>query len=129
MNCHSDQSEESRKIKCFSQALYFFTLLFILQACTPNTINSEAPGVNEVKTGEKFTIILPENHQENYIWKLSEHRNKSVIDYFSAVWHGNEKGVYYNFVAVKPGMDTLHFTQFKMQDTVKNSTYIIHVTD
>ncbi len=135
MNCHSERSEESQKIKCFSQALYFFALLFILQACTPNTLEKEAPGINEIKAGEKFTIILPENHDEKLLWKLSDNHNKNFIDNMGAVWHGNEKGIYFRFTALKNGTDTLLFTQFKTQeitmerDSVKSVTYIVKVTE
>jgi predicted secreted protein len=135
MNCHSERSEESQKIKCFSQALYFFVLLFILGACNPNVLEKEAPAINEIKSGEKFTIILPENHDEKLLWKLSENHNKSVIDNMGAVWHGNDKGVYFRFTASNSGTDTLLFTQYKTQeitmerDSVKSVKYIIKVTE
>lgn len=102
-------------------------LLFTLQACSYQTVEKEFPAVNEIKSGEKFTIILPENHTKNYIWKISDNRNKSLIDYLGAVWHGNEKGVYYNFKALNSGTDTLHFTQLQMQDTTKTASYIVKV--
>lgn len=104
-------------------------LLFVLQACAYPNLEKEFPGINEIKAGEKFTIILPENHAENFIWKISDNRDKSLIDYLGAVWHGNEKGVYYNFTALKPGIDTLHFTQLKMQDTTKTANYIVKIVE
>jgi len=110
-------------------------LLFVLGACSHPTADKEAPAVNEIKAGEKFHIILPENHDERLLWKLSENHNKSIIDNLGAVWHGNDKGVYFRFTALKSGTDTLHFTQFKTQeitkerDSVKTAVYIIKVTE
>lgn len=110
-------------------------LLFILQACNPNVLEKEAPAVNEIKAGEKFTIILSENHDEKLLWKLNENPNKKVIDNMGAVWHGNDKGIYFRFIASETGTDTLHFTQYKTQeitmerDSVKSVKYIIKVTE
>ncbi|HWY11120.1 MAG TPA: hypothetical protein VN026_07340 [Bacteroidia bacterium] len=104
-------------------------LFFILGACTHQIIEKESPAVNEIKAGGKFTIILPENHVENYYWKLNDNHNKTIIDYINAAWHGNEKGVYYHFTAVKPGTDTLRLTLHKMQDSVKTAVYIIKVSE
>ncbi len=115
-----------------------FSLSFILllsSACAPNTLEKEAPAVNEIKAGEKFTIILPENHDERILWKLNDNYNKSVIDYMGAVWHGNDKGIYFRFIALKSGTDTLRFSQFKTQeitkerDSVKTVVYIIKVSE
>ena len=104
-------------------------LLFVLQACSYQTIDKESPSVNEIKTGEKFTIILPENHSEGYIWKLSEQRNNTTIEYTNAVWHGNDKGIYYNFKALKTGNDTLRFTQLKLKDTTRTTVFIVKVIE
>lgn len=104
-------------------------LLFVLQACSYQTIEQESPNVNDIKAGEKFTIILPENHSENFIWKLNEQHNTSVIEYVNAVWHGNEKGIYYNFKALKTGSDTLRLTQLKLKDTTRTAVYIVKVVD
>lgn len=117
----------------FIFSISFITLLN--SACNPNVLDKEAPAINEIKSGEKFTIILPENHDEKLLWKLSDNHNKSVIDNMGAVWHGNDKGVYFRFTAVNSGTDTLFFTQFKTQeitmerDSVKSVKYIIKVTE
>lgn len=108
-------------------------LLFILGSCTPNPIDKEAPAINELKSGEKFTIILPENHEQGFLWKLRGDPDKSIIDNMGAVWHGNDKGIYFRFTALKNGIDTLRFTQFKTdavtkeRDSVKTAIYIIKV--
>lgn len=108
-------------------------LLFILGACSHQTADKEAPAVNEMKSGEKFDIILPENHDEGLLWKLHNDPDKTVIDNMGAVWHGNDKGIYFRFTALKSGIDTLHFTQFKTdavtkeRDSIKTAIYIIKV--
>ncbi len=110
-------------------------LLFILQSCSNKAIDKEAPAVNEIKAGEKFLIILPENHDEGFLWKLNNGHNNSIAENMGAVWHGNDKGIYFRFVGGKPGTDTLHLTQYKTQqvskerDSVKTVTYIIKVTE
>lgn len=104
-------------------------LLFVLQACSYQNLEKEFPEINEINSGKKFTIILPEKHSENFVWKLSDDRDKHLIEYIGAVWHGNEKGVYYNFKALTGGTDTLHFTQLQLQDTTKTASYIVKVID
>jgi hypothetical protein len=110
-------------------------LLFILGACSNQTADKEAPGVNEIKAGEKFDIILPENHDEGILWKLKGESDRSVIDNLGGVWHGNDKGIYFRFQALKSGIDTLYFTQFKTdavtkeRDSVKSTAYIIKVSE
>ena len=109
-------------------------LLFILGACSAPTAE-EAPAVNEMKSGKRFRIVLPENHDEGFLWKLNDSYNKALVDNMGAVWHGNDKGIYFRFVAAQPGIDTLHFTLFKtdavtkQRDTVKTATYIIKVSE
>jgi hypothetical protein len=127
MACHSERSEESPNAKRIWQVVCSLFLLFI--SCSYNTIDKTAPAVNDVKKGEKFTIILPENHIEHYHWKLKDDHDQTVIDYLGGVWHGNEKGVYLNFSAKRSGADTLKLTQYKMQDSVKSMIYIIRVSE
>lgn len=45
------------------------------------------------------------------------------------VWHGNEKGVYYNFEALNQGTDTLFFTQMKMKEATGTAVYYIRVNN
>lgn len=109
--------------------VFLLFLLFIFQSCSYRVLDKEAPAINEIKKGEKFTIILPENHSENYVWKLKEKQNTTVIKYTNAVWHGNEKGIYFNFEAIGNGTDTLCLTQLKYKDTTATTTYILQVTN
>lgn len=136
MTYHSERSEESQKIKCLRKALYFFALLFILQACSSAVIaDKEAPAVNEIKAGKRFKIALPENHDEGMLWKMNRDANKNIIDNMGAVWHGNDKGIYFRFIALNSGTDTLSFTQYKTdavtkeRDSVRSATYIIKITE
>ena len=115
--------------------IFFISSILVFgSSCSNKTIENQAPAVNEVKAGEKFLIILPENHDEGYLWKLSDKHNNSVIENMGAVWHGNDKGIYFRFMAGKNGTDTLHITLFKTQqvskerDSVKTVAYIIKVS-
>lgn len=120
---------------CSKYGIFLLSLSFLFVSCSNKTIDKEAPAVNEVKAGDKFLIILPENHDEGLLWKLSDKHNNSVAENMGAVWHGNEKGIYFRFVAGKTGTDTLRLTQFKTdavtkeRDSVKSATYIIKITE
>lgn len=132
---HSELGSESFFIQ---KKRYIFILpsLFILliSSCSHKTADKEAPAINEIKTGEKFDIILPENHDEGFLWKLNNNHSKSILDNMGAVWHGNDKGVYFRFKAENTGTDTLRFTLYKTQavtkdhDSIKTAIYIVKVT-
>lgn len=134
MTCHSERSEESKKRNCIKNVLFLFSLLFILGACSHPTVDKEAPAVNELKAGDKFRIILPENHDEGHLWKLAG-KHEKIVDNMGAVWHGNDKGIYFRFIAAQSGTDTLHFTLFKTdavtkeRDSIKTAAYIIKITE
>jgi hypothetical protein len=110
------------------------SILFLISACSHPTIDKEAPTVNEINAGEKFRIILPENHDEGHLWKLKG-KHEKVVDNMGAVWHGNDKGIYFRFIAAQSGTDTLSFTLFKThpttkeRDSIKTVAYIIKVTE
>ena len=109
--------------------VFVLFLFFILQSCSYPVLDKEAPAINEIKKGEKFTIILPENHSENFIWRLKEQSHSKIIKHINAVWHGNEKGVYYNFESLNQGTDTLFFTQMKMKEATGTAVYYIRVNN
>ena len=100
-----------------------------LCSCSSFTVEvkKEAPEVNLVKKGDKFYINLPEDHSQQFMWRINDHHNKKCIDHMNSVWHGNEKGVNYNFEALAPGTDTLNFKQFKYNDEVKFVSFIVKV--
>lgn len=103
-------------------------LLFVLSACSGKQLDKPYPGVNELNTGEKFVVILKENHNEKGYWKLKESNIKSTL-HISSVWHGNEKGVYFNFKALGAGTDTLVFTKISQGDTLEHARFIVSVKE
>ena len=106
-----------------------FTFLLIIAAflskCSLPEIKKEAPEINEVKKGSKFTIILPENHTTGYIWQLSPDFDKNIVENLNVVWHGNEKGVYFNFETHVKGQVVLTFVNRKYTDTLNVKSFII----
>lgn len=93
--------------------VFIYALLF--SSCAPQTIgyNDAQPAV--VKLNEKFRINLPEDHRTGYTWQLNEH-DKEMLDHFNTVWEGNDNGVYFYFIAVKPGLTKLNFTSRKFTE-------------
>lgn len=121
-NCHSTVYLSYMKLLIPSLALaMFFT------SCNYKKIDSPAPAVNTVEAGEKFYIPLPEDHRTGYMWQLSNEYDTKTLDYLSSVFHGNEKGVYFNFAGIKPGKTTLNFTLMKYHDTTEVKSYVIEV--
>lgn len=108
--------------------LYFTPFALLFMACNNYmTIEQESPLKNTVESGKNFRVILPENHTTGYIWILSPSFDTEKIDYQNAVWHGNEKGVYYNFAALEKGTTTLNFTLIKHQDTSAIKSFIVEI--
>lgn len=102
-------------------------LALFLNSCNYKKIDTPAPVINTVKAGEKFYIPLPEDHRTGYMWQLSNEYDRQTLDYLASVFHGNEKGVYFNFAGAKPGKTTLNFTLIKYQDTTETRSYVIEV--
>jgi predicted secreted protein len=106
-----------------------FKLLFIipliLLGCMPPSIEKEAPAVNEVKTGSRFKIVLPENHEDGYTWQLNEDFDKSTLEALSPVWHGQKKGIYFTFKALSAGQTMLTFIKRKYTDTLAVKRFIV----
>ncbi len=101
------------------------SLLFT--SCNYKKVDQTAPSINEIESTEKFYIQLPENHTTGYMWQLSNSYDNNTIDYLGSVFHGNEKGVYFNFRGLKPGKTTLNFTLIKYQDTSDIKSFVIDV--
>lgn len=102
--------------------------LSFLASCTNSkTVSLEAPQKNELNAGDMFTIQLPENHTTGYMWQLNNSYNNQITDYLNSVWHGNEKGVYFNFKAKEKGTCELNFALIKYKDTLERKTFIINV--
>ena len=111
------------------KSLVFTSILMALFASCNDfqNINKESPKINEIISGNGFCIVLPENHTTGYLWQLSNTYNAKCADYLNAVWHGNEKGIYFNFMAAEKGKTELNFALIKHQDTSEVKTFIIEV--
>ncbi len=97
-------------------------------ACSKShTITEVAPFKHTLKLHEKFHITLPENHTTGYLWQMGKEYDTKVADYMNSVWHGNEKGVDFNFEATEKGQTQLEFTLIKYQDTLETKQFIIEV--
>lgn len=107
----------------FILALFLFTLI----GCSSQQIKNETPLINTINRGEKFRITLPENHTTGYMWLMNPKINNQVLDYYGSVFHGNEKGVDFNFKTLNKGQDTINFTLIKYRDTAEVKQFIINV--
>lgn len=103
----------------------FFITLF-LASCSYQSIQKEAPEINEVKLNNKFKVNLPENHQDGYTWSQIT-KKLNYIEELNQVWHGNEKGIDFNYKSKALGTDTLHFIKRKHTDTLSTKTIIVKV--
>jgi hypothetical protein len=108
--------------------LYYFFLLIsgLFNSCRYSLVDKNFPEVNTVRQGEEFRVTLPENHtnQENWL-RVDEHYR--AVKLTNAVWHGNEKGIDFNFIAERPETDTLVFVLRKYKDTLDRKQIIINV--
>ena len=96
-------------------------------SCSFKQIDKVAPAENTISKGEKFRITLPENHTTGYMWQMNNEYDSNILDYYGSVFHGNEKGVDFNFDAIKKGKTTLNFTLIKYRDTAEVKQFIIEV--
>jgi hypothetical protein len=104
-------------------------LSFFLGNCNYPKLEKEAPEVNEVKINSKFYINLPENHTTGYLWQMSPDFDKTLIENLGPVWHGNEKGIYFNLKPRAVGQTTLNFVLRKYTDTTDVKNFIIKIVD
>lgn len=108
--------------------LLIVTSLALLCSCNDyRTINLPNPQINEIGVNENFRIILPENHTQGHIWQLSKNFENGTAEYINSVWHGNDKGVYFNFKGKSIGQTELRFDLIKYRDTLDTKTFIIKV--
>ncbi len=104
------------------------TIFLLLSSCSQKKVDKSFPQVNTFKMGEKFIVNLPENHSDGEAWKFDEdHHNANILETGNAIWHGNEKGIYFNFTALKPGMDTLSFALNTYNKSSKFSRFVVEV--
>jgi len=107
--------------------LLLWLLVVIFTGCNFPELKKEAPEINEISPNTKFRIVLPENHTTGYLWQLKQDYNNSVIEQINEVWHGNEKGIYFNMRSLASGQTTLTFVSRNYQDTADIKHYIVKI--
>jgi predicted secreted protein len=95
--------------------LLFITAFFLCACSNMQTIKVNDAQPAKVELNKKFRVNLPEDHNTGYTWQLNEH-DQTMIDHYNTVWEGNSNGVYFYFVALKPGLTSLNFTSRKYND-------------
>ncbi len=109
---------------------FYFLLLIshlVFSCHKSESVSREAPAVNALPVNTKFNIHLPENHTDGYLWQLNTTYDINSVDYMNSVWHGNEKGVVFNFESREKGKTALEFHLIKYKDTLESKTFIIDV--
>ena len=109
--------------------LFILTFCFFYSSCSYKQIKNEAPSINLIKVEEKFRINLPEDHRTGASWQLVDNYNKVAINNLNVVWHGNEKGIDFNFRALSVGEATLSFVKRKYVDTIDSKTFIVRISE
>ena len=110
--------------------LTLFAIVGILTTrCQHIEIQAEAPVINKLPKNSPFLIILPEDHRTGYNWQLLQDYNTSVIQRINEVWHGNEKGIYFNLRTLAVGQTTLEFVKRKYTDTADYKAFIIKIEE
>lgn len=105
--------------------LSFLAAFFV--KCSDFVLKSEFPVENEVKSGQKFKIILPENHTKGENWQLLQTYDKTHVKQVNEVWHGNEKGIYFHLKALSVGQTTLSFVKRKYTDTLDIKRFVVKI--
>lgn len=103
----------------------FYAMLLI--SCSYQQLDKVSPLKNWVNIGDKFRITLPENHSTGYMWQINNNFDNGVLDYYGSVFRGNEKGVDFNFCALKKGNTIINFALIKYKDTTEVKQFIIEV--
>ena len=109
--------------------LYFLLLIspLVFSCNKSESVSQTTPAVNSLPVNTKFNINLPENHTNGYLWQLNNTYDINSVDYMNSVWHGNEKGVIFNFESREKGKTELEFHLIKYKDTLESKTFIIEV--
>jgi len=117
-------------MKHLAFATLIFCALIAFSRCGNFPVaKNEAPAINTVAANAIFTIILPENHTTGYTWQMKQDYNEAVINQVNEVWHGNEKGIYFNLRSLAAGQTTLTFISRKYQDTADIKHFIVKIGD
>jgi len=108
---------------------FILPLAFSFYSCELKEIEKPFPQVNKIKMEKKYKINLPEEHSSGYIWQLSENYDMTKISHLNTVWHGNKKGVNFNFAPIAAGQTTLTFILRKYNDTSDIKQFIVQIAD
>lgn len=103
--------------------------IILLCSCNYKQIKNEAPQVNFVRVNEKFRINLPEEHNSGYMWQLKNTYDKKHIEHIGDVWHGEKKGIDFNFKALSKGQTTLSVIKRKYVDTIDSKNFIVKIIE
>lgn len=104
------------------------TACFLQTACrNAPIVNKESPYINDIGLGQSFRIVLPEDHRTGYTWQLTNAGGQAYVQQTSSVWHGNEKGIEFNFSALASGQTTLTFVSRKYIDTSEVKSFIVKI--
>ncbi|WP_317899738.1 protease inhibitor I42 family protein [Aurantibacillus circumpalustris] len=114
-----------KKLTYFASFLAIIT--FFLSCTSFPEAKKESPEINEVPPNSNFKIVLPENHTTGYIWQLKQDYDPTVISQINEVWHGNDKGIYFNLSALAIGQTTLTFISRKYRDTADIKHFIVKI--
>jgi predicted secreted protein len=108
--------------------IHLILFLLMISSCRYDKVEKDAPFINDLPAGKKFRINLPEEHRSGYIWQLDSAYSKNSVELLNSVWHGNEGGVDFNFLAGAPGTTTLTFIKRMYRDTSEMKRYILRIT-
>jgi predicted secreted protein len=81
-----------------------------------------------VRAGAKFMVNLPEDHRSGYLWQLSGDYDKKILVQLNSVWHGEERGVDFNFRALSPGQTKITLFRRNYNDTSDIRCYSVRIT-
>jgi len=104
-----------------------FASSIALFSCSLPALEHKYPRVNPLKVGDGFKINLAEEHTNGYSWQLNDNFDKNLIKELNAVWHGNEKGIDFNFKALAAGVTTITLVKRKFADTAEVSEYVLKI--
>jgi hypothetical protein len=114
---------------------FFIAFTFLLfSRCRYEEVKSEAPRINELVAGSKFSIILPEEHAKGETWNVYV-SNSRILEEINAVWHGEKVGIEFFFRTLQTdfaggnGLCSLIFVRRSFSDTSGRRTYIVKVRD
>jgi hypothetical protein len=103
--------------------------VLLLVGCRYAEIKKNWPDINHIAPGEKFRINLPEDHSKGEIWQLKEGYSRGLVESLNAAWHGNKKGVDFNFRALAAGQTTISFQKRLYADTVENRRFVVRIAN